>query len=138
MIQPWEIYREAEEDGIQVHFMQFEEVAAISAPGHMAIDTDKLPTTAEESTAAAHELGHNCTGSYYAADAPAEERQKQENLAERYAIQRYLPREALLSAIRSGMTEYWQLAEYFGFTEAFIRKAVCLYLCGNLADGQFI
>lgn len=138
MIQPWEIYREAEEDGIQVHFMQFEEVAAISAPGHMAIDTDKLPTTAEESTAAAHELGHNCTGAYYSAGASAEERQKQENLAERYAILRYLPREALLAAIRSGMTEYWQLAEYFGFTEAFVRKAVCLYLCGNLADQQFI
>lgn len=138
MILPWEIYREAEEKGIEVHFMRFEEIAAVSAPGHIAIDTDKLPTTAEETTAAAHELGHSCTGTYYSADAPAEERQKKENLAERYAIQRYLPREHLLSAIRSGMTEYWQLAEYFGFTEAFIRKAVCLYCCGNLADREFI
>ena len=134
MILPWEIYREAEEAGIQVHFMRFEEVAAVSAPGHMAIDTAKLPTMAEESTAAAHELGHNCTGAYYSADAPAAERRKQENLAERYAIEHYLPREALLEAVRGGMTECWQLAEHFGFTEAFIRKALCLYLRGNLSE----
>ena len=44
----------------------------------------------------------------------------------------------LLRAIRSGMTEYWQLAEHFGFTEEFVRKAVCLYFCGNLADEQFL
>lgn len=138
MVLPWHIYQEAEEDGIQVHFIQFEGVAAISVPGHIGIDTSKFPTTAEETTAAAHELGHDCTGTYYNISSTAEERQKNENLAERYAIQRYIPREALVAAVKSGLTEYWQLAEHFGFTESFIRKAVCLYFCGNLADEQFI
>ena len=138
MVLPWQGYREAEEQGIAVHFLEFEEIAAVSAPGHMAIDTTKLPTTAEETTAAAHELGHGCTGTYYQADDSQEARQKQENAAERYAILRYLPREELFRAIRSGLTEDWQLAEHFGFTESFIRKAVCLYRFGNLADGQFM
>lgn len=138
MIRPWQIYREAEEAGIQVHFLQFDEAVAISMPGHMAIDTGKLSTTAEETTVAAHELGHSCTGSYYQSHASAEERQKQENMAERYAIRRYLPPEKLQQAVDSGLTECWQLAEHFGFTEDFIRKAICFYRCGNLADEQFL
>ncbi len=138
MIRPWHIYEEAEEQGIQVHFLRFEEVVAMTVPGHMAIDTEKLATTAEETTVAAHELAHSCTGSYYGADATAEERQKQENAADRYAIRRYLPPEQLQQAVDSGLTECWQLADYFGFTEDFIRKAICFYRCGNLADEQFL
>ena len=138
MILPWHIYQEAEADGIQVHFLHFEELASVSIPGHMGIDTSKLPTTAEESTAAAHELGHGCTGAYYNVHASREERQKHENTAEKYAIRRYIPREALIEAVKGGMTEYWQLAEYFGFTENFIRKAVCLYCFGNLDVEQYI
>lgn len=138
MVQPWQIYREAEEQGIQVHFLKLEALCALSVPGHIGIDPEKCPTTADESTVAAHELGHGCTGAYYTAGSSTQERQRSENMAERYAIRRYLPREALLRAIRSGMTEYWQLAEHFGFTEEFVRKAVCLYFCGNLADEQFL
>ena len=138
MILPWEIYREAEEDGIQVHFMTFEEQASLSLPGHIGIDTSKLPTTAEESTAAAHELAHGCTGTYYNVHSSAEERRKHEVVAEKYAIRRYITREALFAAVNSGMTEYWQLAEYFGFTESFVKKAVCLYAFGNLAADQYI
>ena len=138
MVQPWHIYREAEEQGIQVHFLRFEELSAVSVPGHIGIDPAKYPTTAEEATAAAHELGHGCTGAFYAAGDSDEERRRCENMAERYAILHYLPREALLRAMRGGLTEPWQLAEHFGFTESFIRKAVCLYRFGNLADGQFM
>ena len=75
MILPWHIYQEAEADGIQVHFLRFEEQASMSMPGHIGIDTSKLPTTAEESTAAAHELGHDCTGTYYGVRSTREERQ---------------------------------------------------------------
>lgn len=138
MILPWHIYEEAEADGVQVHFLRFEEQAAISLPGHIAIDTNKLPTTAEEATVAAHELGHCCTGSYYNVRTPLDTRQRQENRADKYAIRRYLPRQALFDAVNSGLTEYWQLAEHFGFTESFVRKAVCLYAFGNLDAEQYL
>ena len=138
MVLPWQIYREAEADGIEVHFMHFEDQPALSVPGHIGIDTAKLPTTAEESTAAAHELGHDRTGAYYRLSASPEERQKCENRAERYAIKHYIPREALFEAVNSGLTEYWQLAEHFGFTEDFVRKAVCLYAFGNLSAELYL
>ena len=67
-----------------------------------------------------------------------EERQKCENRAERYAIKHYIPREALFEAVNSGLTEYWQLAEHFGFTEDFVRKAVCLYAFGNLSAELYL
>ena len=134
MVQPWHIYREAEEQGIQVHFLRFEELSAVSVPGHIGIDPAKFPTTAEEATAAAHELGHGCTGAFYAAGDSDEERRRCENMAERYAILHYLPREALLRAMRGGLTEPWQLAEHFGFTEAFIRRAVRFHFGGDPAE----
>lgn len=36
-------------------------------------------------------------------------------------------------AVAEGHTELWDLAEYFGVTEDFVKKAVCWYTYGNLA-----
>ena len=36
-------------------------------------------------------------------------------------------------AVAEGCTELWELAERFDVTEEFVRKAVCLYVHGNLA-----
>ena len=33
-----------------------------------------------------------------------------------------------------GYTEVWELAELFGVTEQFMRKAICLYVHGNVAE----
>jgi len=35
--------------------------------------------------------------------------------------------------VAEGCTELWQLADRFGVTEDFVKKAVCLYVHGNLA-----
>ena len=40
-------------------------------------------------------------------------------------------------AIADGCTELWELAERFGVTEDFIRKAVCCYVHGNLATDLY-
>ena len=40
---------------------------------------------------------------------------------------------ALDDAIASGHTDLWDLADYFGVTESFLKKALCLYVHGNLA-----
>lgn len=138
MVLPWHIYQEAEADGIEVHFQHFCTQPSMSVPGHIGIDTDKLQTTAEEATAAAHELAHCDTGSFYNVYSPIDSRRKNENRADRYAILRYIPEEELLSAVRSGLQELWQLADYFGFTEDFIKKAICLYRHGNLAVDMYL
>ena len=81
-----------------------------------------------------HELGHCVTGSFYNIYAAVDCRQRHENRANKWAIQTLIPVEALDDAIAEGCTEIWELAERFQVTESFIRKAVCLYVHGNVAE----
>lgn len=133
MVMPWHIYQEAEADGVDVHFIKMEEQASLSVPGHIAIDIARLPTTADEATAAAHELGHINTGSFYNIRSVCDNRRRCENRADRAAIERYIDKNELLKLLKHGVTQPWELADHFGFTEDFIKKAVCLYTHGNLA-----
>ncbi|MBO5867423.1 MAG: ImmA/IrrE family metallo-endopeptidase [Oscillospiraceae bacterium] len=80
-----------------------------------------------------HELGHCATGSFYSIHTKVDSRRRHENRADKWAIRNLIPVDALDDAIASGCTELWELAERFGVTESFIRKAVCLYVHGNLA-----
>ena len=81
-----------------------------------------------------HELGHCVTGSFYNIYAAIDYRQRHENRANKWAIQALIPVEELDNAIADGCTEIWELAERFQVTEDFIRKAVCFYVHGNVAE----
>lgn len=80
-----------------------------------------------------HELGHCVTGSFYNIYAAVDHRQKHENRADKWAIRRLIPVSALDNAVAEGCTELYELADRFGVTESFMRKAVCYYVHGNLA-----
>ena len=80
-----------------------------------------------------HELGHCVTGSFYNIHAAIDCRQRHENRADKWAIQALIPVEELDEAIAGGCTEVWDLADRFGVTEEFVRKALCWYVHGNLA-----
>ena len=80
-----------------------------------------------------HEMGHCITGSFYNIYAPLDCRQKHENRANKWAILALIPVEQLDDAIAEGYTGVWELAERFGVTEDFVRKAVCYYVHGNVA-----
>ena len=81
-----------------------------------------------------HELGHCVTGSFYNIYAAVDHRQRHENRANKWAIQALISVEALDDAIAEGCTEVWELAERFQVTEDFIRRAVCFYVHGNVAE----
>ena len=81
-----------------------------------------------------HELGHCVTGSFYNIYAAIDHRQRHENRANKWAIHALIPVEELDNAIAEGCTEVWELAERFQVTEDFVRKAVCLYVHGNVAE----
>ena len=81
----------------------------------------------------AHELGHCVTGSFYNRYATVDSRQRHENRADKWAGKKLIPVEALDDAVAEGCTEVWELAERFGVTEEFVRKAVCYHVHGNLA-----
>lgn len=87
----------------------------------------------EERVHLGHELGHCVTGSFYNRYAAIDCRQKHENTADKWAILQLVPVDDLDNAIASGYTEIWDLAELFGVTEQFMRKAICYYVHGNLA-----
>ena len=80
-----------------------------------------------------HELGHCVTGSFYNRYAAVDCRQRHEHQADKWAVQVLIPVDDLDRAVAEGCTEIWELAERFGVTEDFIRKAVCFYVHGNLA-----
>ncbi len=81
-----------------------------------------------------HELGHCVTGSFYNIHAAIDCRQRHENRADKWAIQQLISVEELDNAVAEGCTEVWELAERFGVTEEFVRKAVCYYVHGNVAE----
>ena len=81
-----------------------------------------------------HELGHCITGSFYNQYAKADLRQRHENRADKWAVRRLIPVDALDDAIAAGHTDLWDLADYFGVTESFLKKAICLYVHGNTAS----
>lgn len=100
---------------------------------YIAIDPLKLSSSTDEKLKLSHELGHCITGSFYNEYATCDLRKKHENCADKWAIEQLIPVNEFDEAIALGYTEMWDLAEYFGVSEDFIRKAVCWYTHGNLA-----
>lgn len=134
---PLTLYEYADAHGIAVTWFDFDRATSLSVSlpdGSccIALDPWKLGTVAEETVCLAHELGHCETGSFYTPCSPLALRSRMENRADRWAVEHLISPEALEAAFRAGCTEAWQLAEHFGVTEAFIRKAVSLYRHGNL------
>lgn len=80
-----------------------------------------------------HELGHCATGSFYNIHAAIDSRQRHENKANKWAIHTLIPVDDLDDAVAEGCHEIWELADRFGVTEDFVRKALCYYVHGNLA-----
>ena len=100
---------------------------------YIALDPARVKDTADQRCKLAHELGHCLTGSFYNMYATADNRQRHENKADKWAVEYLIPAEQLDEAIAAGNSELWQLAEYFSVTEDMMRKALCWYVYGNLA-----
>ena len=135
---PIQLYQEAEDADIDVYWMALQtdqSMAVQLEDGSCAIGIDpwRMATVAEETVSLGHELGHCKTGSFYSRHAKLDVRKKHENRADKWAVKRLIPAEALGEAMAAGHTEIWDLADHFGVTEDFMRKAVCYHICGNLA-----
>lgn len=99
----------------------------------IGIDASVQDGGAQERVHMGHELGHCITGSFYNIYAAVDHRQRHENRADKWAIAHLIPVEDLDEAVAAGCTELWELAERFGVTEEFMKKAVCYYVHGNVA-----
>ena len=134
---PLSLYQYAELRGIDVDWVPMRRATSLSVPlgdGYaIALDPWKLGTLAQETVCLAHELGHCETGSFYNRFAKLDVRQQHENRADKWAIRRLVPEDDLDAAMADGCDTIPALADRFGVTEPFMRKAVCWYAHGNLA-----
>lgn len=135
-----ELYNLAERENVTVVAFSLRNRDALSTMDscgqcYVAIDPNKVSSSADEKTKLAHELGHCITGSFYSVYSPCDNRQRQENRADRWAIKKLISADELERAVANGYTELWELAEFFNVTEDLMRKAVSLYKYGNLYSG---
>lgn len=134
-----ELYRLAREQNIAVLRYPMAENGSMSVQlpdGGQYIGMDERVSDGgvQERVHLSHELGHCMTGSFYSVYTAVDCRQRHENRADKWAIRELIPVEQLDDAVASGCTELWELAERFGVTESLMRKAVCLYVHGNVAQ----
>lgn len=135
-METYELYQEANTRDIPVMVLDIPETGSMciqtESRCYIGMDYDVVEEEADRRVHLAHELGHCATGSFYNRWAARDIRQRHELRADKWAIEKLIPREELEAAVASGFREPWELAEYFGVTEPFIRKAVCWYKNGNL------
>jgi hypothetical protein len=134
-----ELYHLADEQSYNLYWIRSsdERICSMSVTDgiHCAImlDPSRLLCEAQQRQMLAHELGHCSTGAFYNRHAKRDLRQKHENRADQWAIKKLISKVELDFAVSTGHTELWDLADYFGVTEEFMKKAVCWYTHGNLA-----
>lgn len=126
-----QIYQDIQNQQIQlfVYPIGFCEAVSMRMDGKYAVflDFKKIDSIRSYTEILAHECGHCATGALHRVSSPYDLVEKHEFKANRWAFERYLPFEKLETAMREGCTQLWQLAEYFGFPEEFICKAVRYY-----------
>ena len=96
------------------------------------MDFDNIQSSKEEAAIVAHEGGHASTGATHKVCSPIDLVEKHEYKAWKWAVKNYITEDELDDAVANGHTDIYSLAEYFGVTEDFMRKAVCWYTHGNL------
>lgn len=126
------LYLYARRNRVDVDWFPMQTQAAFSIPLNgscaIAIDPAKLSSTADEVVKVAHELGHCMYGGFYCKDTPLDVKEQHENRANAWAARRLISWSQLKSAVVSGITEPWDLAEHFEVTEAFMRWTLEYYL----------
>lgn len=129
MINVAELYGFAEDKDIMVINGKLSRPAlAISDKGEytVVIDDKQLDSQADELVKAAHEIGHCETGAFYDVHS-LETRSRCEYRADKWAIKKLVPVDELTEVLKKGISQIWELAERFGVTEDFMRKACRFY-----------
>lgn len=124
-----ELYRDCENNHIEVYpFKMKSSMKGIALPsGDIGLDLDKIEDSMEEKEILAHEESHILGGYFYTIDSPLAVKGKQERRAVVLTIKKLIPRDELIQAIRSGLTEHWELAEYFEVSCKFMLQAMEYY-----------
>lgn len=110
--------------------------ATIRDRGNYAIflDFTKIPSTRLLRGICYHELGHAATGALHKVESPYELVERSEYRANRWAAQHYLTEAEFREAFSCGITEPWQLAEYFNLPQRDIESALTYWTVSRGVD----
>ena len=128
------LYQYAADHDICIDDFPLTGVKSLSLPGNIAINETAFESAAEKATCIAHELGHCETGSFYSIHCKFDLREKHEYRANKWAYLHFLPPDEITLAVKSGITEKWELAEYFNVTEQLLHKAIEYYKNNKFID----
>lgn len=94
---------------------------------YINIDASRIETNAERKVCLAHELGHCISGTTYTINHSSLYRGSAEYRADYRAAQLVIPFDELKECVMKGITEKYDLAEFFGVTEEFIDRTLYIY-----------
>jgi hypothetical protein len=126
------LYEIAEENNIRIDFVALPFTKCLSMEYgqddyYIGIDPAYIKSSADEKVKLAHDIGHCVTGSFYNRYSALDLQSKHEYTADKWAIKKLVPLDELVDVMKQGCEAVWELAEIFGVTEEFIRKALTLY-----------
>ncbi|MGN1114172.1 MAG: ImmA/IrrE family metallo-endopeptidase [Oscillospiraceae bacterium] len=94
---------------------------------YIGLDSSSELSAEEMLVHKAHEVGHCVEGAFYNRYSRLDVISRHEKRADSWAIKQLIPEDKLIKAFESGLLEIWQLAEKFGVTEEFMKKACRFY-----------
>lgn len=115
--------------GHEVAYLPLHSMASFSvedAQGCHVVLSSAIHGTAEKECLA-HELGHCEYGGFYNRYSPYDIRAKAERRADKWAFSKLVPYGQIMAAVGHGITEVWELAEYFDVSVEFMGRALAYY-----------
>lgn len=118
----------ADENGVTIVDVPLPGMDALCAPnGFIGIDLSRVETMAQEKVVLSHDLGHYMTGSFYSIYTKFDTRAKHEYRADKWAVHKLMPFSRMKEAMRSGVKDNWEMADYFNVTVKFVKRAFEIY-----------
>lgn len=125
------LYDIAEKENIKIYDWYIEDCDGICLNydkiNAIALNYDELGTYIEEKCTLAEELGHYYMDATYSLSSGYETRSRQEYRAKKWSYTTLVPFKKLKEAIKKGLTEIYQLAEYFDVTVEFMANCIEFY-----------
>ncbi|HKM01193.1 MAG TPA: hypothetical protein VJ083_03965 [Sedimentibacter sp.] len=127
-----QLYDYAEENDINIDNFSLPDAKAccVALPNgdmRIGIDVSHAKSTAEEKELLGHELAHCMKNAFHYLHSPPCVRSKAEHRALCWEAENFMPKQDLVELFRAGITEMWEIAEYFEVTESFVIRVCKLY-----------
>lgn len=125
------LYEIAKKENIGIYYWDLGGAKGAAVAGNdfraVAVDPNQVENTADEVACLFHEIGHIETATLHPQGKTAIDIMRDEYRCMSWVVRNLIPLEELQTAVKSGLTEVWELAEYFCVPEDCILDAVKLY-----------